>query len=203
MNAQKKKKIDKKHIRLAVAILGAFTFVWVLIDILLGNVTGAQWFVILHRFGHSAIVMMLLSSLSVVFKNYRVPEGWYPHKILGLYALLYATAHFLTYWSLFNFNFPLILQSIQTQTFILFGNFAWIIMLVMEVTSTKQWRTKHNKAWRIIHYFYNAAVVAVVIHVSLASKVVRPIVFFYAAFFVIFITLHIKAVRDLLLKNKK
>ncbi len=203
MNAQKKKKIDKKHIRLAAAILSAFTFVWVLIDILTGKASGAHWYVILHRFGHSAIVMMLLSSLSVVFKNYKVPEGWFPHKVFGLYALLYATSHFLTYWSLFDFNFPLILQSVQTQTFILFGNFAWIIMLVMEVSSTKQWRTKHNKAWRTIHYFYNVAVAAVVIHVSMASKVVRPIVFFYAAFFVIFITLHIKAVRNLLLKEKK
>lgn len=202
MSTPKKKKINKTQIRTAAAILSAFTFVWVLIDILQGRAVGFYWFTILHRFGHSAIVMMLLSSLSVVFKNYRVPEGWFPHKVFGFYAMLYATSHLITYYYLNGFDTAQIFRNIQSQTFILFGSFALIVLQLMELTSIKAFRVKYNKFWRGFHYVFNAAVVAVIIHVALAAKIVRPIIYFYGAFFVIFITLHIKGVRNLILKKR-
>lgn len=195
-----KKKINKNHIRTAAAILSAFTFAWVAFDLLRGRGSAIFRFEILHRFGHSAIVMMLLSSLTVVAKNYKVPEGWFPHKVFGFYALLYAISHAFTFWLINNFAFLSVLRSVQFP--IVLGNLALIILLAMEVTSTKKWRAKHNKTWRTIHYLYNAAVAAVVLHVALVSKIAKPILYFYAAFFIVFIVLHIKPVRTLLLKKK-
>lgn len=203
MNTPKKKKITKEQIRTGATILSAVTFIWVLIDIVMGKATGFHWFVILHRFGHTAIIMLLLSSLSVLAKNYKVPEGWFPHKVFGFYAMLYAIAHMITYYAINGFDFAQILSNIQFQTFILFGSFALFVLVVMELSSIKSFRTKNNKLWRAIHYVFNAAVLAIVIHVALAAKVVRPIVYVYAAFFIVFITLHIKGVRNLLLKEKK
>ena len=198
-----KKKINKKHIRLAAYILSAFTFVWVAYDLIAGRLSGFFYYEIMHRFGHSAIVMMLLSSVTVLFKNYKVAEGWYPHQAFGLYGLLYATAHMVTFWASYGFDFGLILGAAQLQTFILFGNFAWIILFAIILTSIKKVRTSHHKLWRVVHYTFYAGMAAVIIHVAIAAKIVRPIVYFYAIFFVVFILLHLKPVRSLLLKKKK
>lgn len=198
----KKKIITKSQIQIAAIVVSSFTFLWVLYEFITGQLGGFFYYELLRRFGHTAIIMMLLSSLTALFKKYRVPEGWYPHKVFGLFAVLYATAHMLTFWLSYGFDFALILNAITIQQFIILGNIAWILLLIIEVTSIDFIRRKNLKLWRTIHYFYYGAVAAVVIHVAMAAKIVRPIVYFYAAFFLIFTLLHLKPIRNLILKKK-
>ncbi len=197
-----KKKITKNQVKIAAIVLSSFTFLWVLYEFITGQPGGFFYYELLRRFGHTAIIMMLLSSLTALFKKYRVPEGWYPHKVFGLFAVLYATAHMLTFWLSYGFDIVLILNAVTIQQFIILGNIAWILLLIIEVTSIDFIRRKNIKLWRAIHYFYYGAVAAVIIHVAMAAKLVRPIVYFYAAFFIVFTILHFKFIRNLILKKK-
>jgi methionine sulfoxide reductase heme-binding subunit len=198
----KKKKITQNQVKIAAIVVSSFTFLWVLYEFFTGQLGGFFYYELLRRFGHTAIIMMLLSSLTALFKKYRVPEGWYPHKVFGLFAVLYATAHMLVFWVSYGFDFALILNAITIQQFIILGNIAWILLLIIEVTSIDFIRRKNLKLWRAIHYFYYGAVVAVVIHVAMAAKIVRPIVYFYAVFFLVFTLFHFKFMRKLILKKK-
>ena len=196
--------MNKKTLILVLAIvLSSATFIWVAVDLLAGNLGGFAYFQVMHRFGHSAIILLLLSSSTVLMKNYRVPEGFEPHRIFGLFALLYAAAHFFTFLLSFGFNAQQIMQAFISQPFILLGDLALFILLALQLTSGNQMRKKNAKLWRKIHYLFYVAVAAIITHIFFVTKVAKPIFFVYAVLFVILIFFHLKVVRSKLLPSKK
>ena len=192
----------KKIITIATAILSAFTFGWVLFDLLTGKLQGFVYYEIMHRFGHTAIILLLLSSLSVLMKNYNVPEGFFPHRVFGLYALIYAASHFFVFLLSYRFNFNQLLTAFTTQPFILLGDLALIVLLVLQLTSGQKFRKTKHKLWRTIHYAFYLAIGAIITHIFLASKVVKPIFWVYIVAFVLMGILHMRGVRKVL-KPKK
>lgn len=193
----------KSLILIAAIVLSSFTFLWVAYDLLAGNLSGFAYFQVMHRFGHSAIILLLLSSFTVLMKNYRVPEGFEPHRIFGLFALLYAAAHFFTFLLSFGFNLQQIMQAFVSQPFIILGDLALLILLTLQLTSGDRMRKKNAKLWRKLHYLFYVAVAAIITHIFFVTKVAKPIFVVYAVLFAILIFFHLKFVRAKLLPAKK
>lgn len=188
----------KKIITVVTAILSAFTFGWILFDLLTGKLRGFVYYEIMHRMGHTAIIMLLLSSLSVLMKNYNVPEGFFPHRVFGLYALIYAASHFFVFLLSYGFNLRQLMTAFTTQPFILLGDLALIVLLVVQLTSGQKFRKTKHKIWRTIHYFFYLAIGAIIAHIFLVSKVVKPIFWWYLVGFLLMGFLHMKGIRKVL-----
>ena len=59
-------------IRWIVAAFAMFTFLWIGYDLISGNLSGFIYFEILRRLGHTAIIMLIGSSLTLLLQQL----GW-------------------------------------------------------------------------------------------------------------------------------
>ena len=110
-------------------------------------------------------------------------------RLLGLYAFFYATLHLSTYLFLFSGYdlptvwaglraghlsaisdqwkavWPTILDDLKKRRFIQVGLFAWVLLLVLAMTSPAfVMRWMGGKAWRRVHYSVYAAAIAGCVH---------------------------------------
>jgi methionine sulfoxide reductase heme-binding subunit len=134
------------------------------------------------RTGKTALILLLLSlaitPLHLIF-------GWkwvYPlRRPLGLYAFLYAGLHFLTFVGLdYGFDFALVIDSLRSNRFTLYGLASFLIMLPMALTSTRRtmlWLGE--KRWRWLHRWAYLAAALAVLHYTLLVRqyYTQPIIF--------------------------
>ena len=108
---------------------------------------------ITHQTGWWAL-FLLFASLTVT--PIRRLTGWHRvirfRRLIGLFAFFYATLHFLTYLILDQFfAFGYILEDIAERPFITVGFAAWLILIVLAVTSTTGWIRRLGKKWTRLH----------------------------------------------------
>lgn len=84
-------------------------------------------------------------------------------RMTGLFALFYASLHFLNYIGPDQrLDLPTIIEDITERTFITFGAVALFGLLLLGVTSTQGWQRRLRQNWQRLHRFvYVAAVLAV------------------------------------------
>ena len=84
-------------------------------------------------------------------------------RTLGLYAFMYAGLHFLNFTALdYRLDFNLMLSDVSGKRYVLAGLAAFLVLLLLAVTSVKPWMKRLGKNWGRIHWFiYVAAVLAV------------------------------------------
>ena len=99
---------------------------------------------------------------------------------IGVWGFVYATLHVLIWITLeFNFDWPLMLDEIAGNLFILLGILAFILLLPLALTSTHR-AVKHLgfPQWQMLHTFTYVAIPAVIVHHFMAQKTatVEPLV---------------------------
>jgi len=73
-------------------------------------------------------------------------------RMIGLFAFFYALLHFVTYiWFDQFFNVPAMLHDIWRRPFILVGFLAFVLLLVLALTSPKAAVRKLGRNWQIVH----------------------------------------------------
>lgn len=108
---------------------------------------------ITHRTGWWAL-LLLTSTLAVtpMRRLTRRHELIRYRRLLGLFAFFYGTLHFLTYLVLDQFfAWSYILEDIVDRPFITVGFTAWLILVVLAVTSTRGWIRRLGKRWQRLH----------------------------------------------------
>lgn len=104
-------------------------------------------------------------------------------RMIGLFALFYASLHFLTYLVVDKFfDWNEILTDIGKRTYITVGFAGFLILVALGVTSTAGWiRRMGGKRWQMLHRAIYVAVAAGVVHYywSVKSDVRQPL--FYGA----------------------
>lgn len=163
-------KIDP--LRLAVNILSVILFL-VLVTLYLTDNLGpnpiqkAQ-----HLSGDIAIVLLLLSLSITPLRTLTGFNRIGPlRKTFGLNAFYYAALHLLIFLGLdYQFNLGYILEAIGFRKYILVGMAAFLILLVMAVTSIKKFKIMAGKAWKKIHSFVYLAGILVVLHYGWTMK---------------------------------
>ncbi len=132
------------------------------------------------RTGKTALILLILSlactPLNVLF-NFK--WALRVRRALGLYAFLYAALHFLTFvWLDYGFDWELIWGAIFEQRFVVVGAAAFVVMLLLAVTSTKGWMRRLGKRWKRLHRLVYAAGVFAVVHFLWLVKDLRePLIY--------------------------
>ncbi len=158
--------------QLLVHVLALLPLAWLLTDAASGNLSVNPIQDITQRTGRYGLIL-LVSSLSCT--PVRILTGWTGvirwRRPLGLYAFLYALLHFATFIGLdYGFNLAYIWADVGNKRYIFVGAAAFVILLVLAVTSTAGWQRRLGKAWYRLHRWVYLAGGLVVVHYVWAVK---------------------------------
>jgi sulfoxide reductase heme-binding subunit YedZ len=133
------------------------------------------------RTGWAAITLLTASLACSPFNTYfGFREAIKIRRPLGVYAALYALAHFLIFVVVdYGLDPKLIYAAIFEKRYALVGFAAFIILMPLALTSTKGWQRRLGKTWKGLHrWVYLAAVLAVVHYLWLVKTDIRkPLVY--------------------------
>ncbi len=163
----------RKHWLRILVHVGALTpLALLLLDYARGRffIDTAQQMII--RTGWPALILLLLTltvtPLNFVLLSSRVRKV---RRTLGLYTFFYALLHFLAFTGLdYRFNLRFLLPALVTQPFIVVGLVAFLILLVMAITSTTGWQKRLGKRWKQLQRTVYVASLLVVVHVMWQNK---------------------------------
>jgi sulfoxide reductase heme-binding subunit YedZ len=130
------------------------------------------------RTGKTALILLILSlactPINTIFGFKQVMRV---RRVLGLYAFMYASLHFLTFVGLdYGFDFDFIAQDILDQRYVLVGFAAFLLLLPLAITSTKGWQKRLGKNWKRLHRLvYLAGILAIVHFVWLVKDIREPL----------------------------
>lgn len=137
---------------------------------------------ITHRTGDWTLIMLLLT-LSVTPLRRLTKFGWLIRfrRMLGLFALFYATLHFSTYVVFDHFfDWRSILEDIAIRPYVTVGFTSLVLMIPLAVTSTKGWVKRLGGArWNRLHKLVYVSAAGGVLHYLWLVKadVRRPTIF--------------------------
>jgi sulfoxide reductase heme-binding subunit YedZ len=116
--------------------------------------------------------------LSLACTPFNIVFGWSKviqiRKPLGLFAFGFALLHGLTYvgWD-YRFDFSLLLENLQYQTYILAGGTAFLILTLLALASINKVKNRLGKIWRTIQQLVYLAGGLVLVHVIWLRKTIR------------------------------
>lgn len=125
-----------------------------------------------QRTGRAAVTFLILSLACTPFNTL---FGWREllrrRRALGLYAFLYACLHVLLFIDLdYGLNWRLILKAVLEKRFILVGAIAFLLLLLLAVTSFDVWVTRLRKNWKRLHRLVYLIAPIVILHFAWARK---------------------------------
>ena len=152
--------------QLLVLIAGLLPLAWLLFDAVTGNLTANPIQAVEQRTGRYALYLLIASLACTPLYNvsgWSVPLRW--RRPLGLYAFMYALIHFLTFLGLdYGFDLGLIWADVAKKRYIIVGASAFVILLMLALTSTKGWQRRLKKTWVRLHRWVYAAGSLVIVH---------------------------------------
>jgi sulfoxide reductase heme-binding subunit YedZ len=121
----------------------------------------------MNRLGFWTLVLLLASLVPTALKIvFDWGEPIRHRRMIGLFAFVYATLHFLTYLVLDQFfDVPAILEDVAKRRFITVGFAAFVLLVPLAVTSTNaSVRRLGFVKWKRLHRLSYAAAVCGVVH---------------------------------------
>lgn len=127
---------------------------------------------IMPRTGRTALILLLLSLAGTPLNTlFRFKKAMQVRRPLGLYAFAHAALHVLTFIGLdYGFDLELIIEAIFGQSFALVGLAAFILLLLLAITSTKGWQKRLRRNWKRLHRLVYLLVPLVILHFAWAGK---------------------------------
>jgi len=159
-------------LKIIVHVAAWLPVLWLIVDYLNGSLTANPIQAATQRTGRFALIFLLLTlactPLSVMFR-YRGISGL--RRTLGLYSFFFAALHLLIYVGLdYGFAWRLIWQSLSEKRFIIAGMSAFVILLLLALTSFRWWMRALGKNWKRLHRLVYPAALLVVLHYAWAKK---------------------------------
>jgi len=148
------------------------------------------------RTGKTALILLILSlACTPIYTIFGFKQALRVRRALGLYALIYAGLHFLTFVGLdYGFDFDLIGQGILDQRYVLVGFAAGLLLLLLGTTSTLGWQKRLGKNWKRLHRLaYLAGILAIVHFMWLVKDTRQPLR--YAALLAFLLIVRIPVIR--------
>jgi len=141
-------------------------FFTAIIDGISGNLTANPIQEISKRTGLVALTILLISLSATPLNSYfGLKAALKARRALGLYAFFYAALHLFIFIFLdYGGNFTLIWLDISNKLYILVGSLAFIILLVLAITSARYWKKRLGKKWKMLHRLVYVASFLVIAH---------------------------------------
>jgi len=124
------------------------------------------------RTGKTALILLILSLACTPMNTmFGFKQALRVRRPLGLYALMYAGLHFLTFLGLdYGFDLHLIRQDILDQRYVLVGFAAGLLLLLLGITSTQGWQKRLRKNWKRLHRLVYLAGILAIVHFTWLAK---------------------------------
>lgn len=165
-------KIKPNWPKIILNILAFLPLAWLLVNWATGNlganpIQRAQIFL-----GDTALIMLLIALSMTPLKNVTGYAKLVKYKkTFGLQAFYYALSHVFVYTVIdYGLNLKLLWQSFLHLWYLWAGVPAFVILLVLAITSLKKIKVWLGKKWKPLHRFVYLAGVLVVIHYILVMK---------------------------------
>jgi sulfoxide reductase heme-binding subunit YedZ len=132
------------------------------------------------RTGQTALILLVLSlSCTPLYILFGLRHVLQVRRALGLYALLYASLHFLVFiWLDYALDWPLIWQAIIDQRFVIVGFVSLVILAALGITSTVGWKRRLGNGWKRLHgAVYLAGILAVLHFMWLVKDIREPLIY--------------------------
>jgi methionine sulfoxide reductase heme-binding subunit len=158
--------------KIILNMLGFIPMAWMLVTWLTGNY-GVNPIQRSQRFlGDTALILLLMTLSLTPIKNVTGYNKLGKYKrTLGLLSFYYALVHVFIYTVIdYRLNLKLLWDSFLHLWYLWASVPAFLILLVLAITSLKKLKIKLGKKWKPIHRFVYLAGVLVVIHYLLVMK---------------------------------
>jgi sulfoxide reductase heme-binding subunit YedZ len=127
---------------------------------------------LLHETGETALAILLITlSVTPVRRLLSVNRLQTVRRMLGVWAFTYAAIHVSLYltldqlcYSLATCEFNAIWEDVLKRRFIFVGSLAFVILLLLALTSTTGWMRRLKKNWQRLHRLVYVAAIAAIIH---------------------------------------
>ncbi|MGB2131329.1 MAG: sulfite oxidase heme-binding subunit YedZ [Marinobacterium sp.] len=106
-------------------------------------------------------------SLAVTPARRLLGMGWLQRyrRMLGLYALFYASLHLLAVATfILGWRPDLLLRELTERPYIIVGFSAWVLLLPLGITSTQGWQRRLGKRWKTLHWLVYPVSLLVLLH---------------------------------------
>jgi sulfoxide reductase heme-binding subunit YedZ len=151
----------------------------ILIDILFDNLGANPIQALYIRLGDWSLRFLCIClAITPIQKITKWPGMANYRQLFGLYAFFYATLHVLSYLCIDHaLAWPILIIDVLESSYIWFGLFAYIIILLLAITSPKSAKKWMGKAWKKLHRFIYPASIAVIIHYfwQLKGNLLQPV----------------------------
>ena len=147
--------------------------------------------VVIHFTGIGAFNLLILTLLvTPLAKHFKV--GWLLQirRLLGLYCFTYALCHLINFIAFdLQFEWLLFLGEVVKRPYITFGLAAFIILLVLALTSISTLKRKMGSRWQKLHNFVYIALCLVAIHFywSVKSELIQPSIYVLLSAFLLWL----------------
>jgi methionine sulfoxide reductase heme-binding subunit len=113
----------------------------------------------------ASIFMSITLSLSILVKHPRLKVLSRYRRFIGLTAFGYSLLHLLAYLVLHaGFSWLWISEDVLKRPYIYVGLAAFLILLMLAITSPKRMIKKLGKKWKTVHRFFYLATLCVIAH---------------------------------------
>lgn len=186
-------------IRPSLWVLGLAPLVWLLYRGYTGDLTADPVKYITHFTGKTVLVILFVTlAVTPVRRLTRWNRIVQYRRLVGLFAFFYAVVHLLIYFAFDRgFVFAELGEDIVKRPYITVGFTAWMILLMLAVTSPTAMVRRLGRRWKTIHRFIYLAAALGVLHFAWAQKKdLRPVVPYAAVLGVLFAVRAAAAIRD-------
>ena len=121
---------------------------------------------IILRTGKTALILLMLSlACTPINTLLGFKQVLKVRRALGVYAFLYAAIHFLVFIGLdYGFDPALLKGALLEKRYALVGFAAFLILLLLAITSTKGWMKRLGQLWKKLHQWVYVAALLVIVH---------------------------------------
>lgn len=143
----------------------------------------------IHFLGKTALNYLLLTlAITPLCKRLKQPLLVRLRRLLGLYSFTWACLHIIVFlWLELGWEVMLLISEVVQRPYLTLGMLAWIILLVLSITSIHVMKRKMKRVWFTVHRWVYVAVLLVTIHYywSVKSGLTEPMIYFVICFFLL------------------
>jgi sulfoxide reductase heme-binding subunit YedZ len=175
-------------LQVAMHLYAWSALVFILIDLVTGNLSANPIQELEQRTGRHAITLLVLSIACTPLNTlFRWSELLKRRRALGLYAFMYATIHVIIFINLdYGLAWSLILQTVFEKPYIVVGLLAILMMIPLAMTSFDVWKKRLGKNWKRLHQTIYLIVPLALLHYAwgkkgdffaLQGEIIRPLIY--------------------------